>query len=48
MRDKFLAHDQSALLALLFGDAAKTDNELDNLVQHSVGEGVCICVDLSR
>ena len=33
MRDTFLADAQSALLALLFGDAAKADNELDNLTR---------------
>ena len=33
MRDTFLADTQSALLALLFGDAAKADNYLDNLTR---------------
>src|SRR5689334_18734669 len=31
MRDTFLADAQSALLALLFGDAVQADDELDNL-----------------
>jgi hypothetical protein len=33
MRDTFLGGAQSALLALLFGDAAKADNYLDNLTR---------------
>lgn len=33
MRDTFLADVQSALLALLFGDAAKADSYLDNLTR---------------
>ena len=31
MRDTFLADPQSALLALLFGEAVQADDELDNL-----------------
>ena len=31
MRDTFLADAQSALLALLFGDAVQADDYLDNL-----------------
>jgi hypothetical protein len=33
MRDTFLADAQSALLAVLFGDAVKADNYLDNLTR---------------
>lgn len=33
MRDTFLADTQSALLAVLFGDAAKANSYLDNLTR---------------
>ena len=33
MRDTFLADAQSALLALLFGDAVQADDYLDNLTR---------------
>lgn len=33
MRDTFLTDAQAALLALLFGDAARADNYLDNLTR---------------
>jgi len=33
MRDTFLADAQSALLALLFGNEARANNELDNLAR---------------
>jgi hypothetical protein len=33
MRDTFLTDAQSALLALLFGDAAKADSYLENLTR---------------
>jgi hypothetical protein len=38
MRDTFLADAQSALLTLLFGDAAKAGNYLNNLTQDEYRE----------
>jgi hypothetical protein len=34
MRDTFLADAQPALLAILFGNEARANNYLDNLISH--------------